>query len=394
MPTFKYRAKTDALDLAEGTLEAKDLDQAAMELKTRRLYPVKITRLVSARVSLSKSELAFFTRGLNQALRAGVPLVQALHLLAAQEKGRRIGMLASHLESQLLQGVGLSDAMSQHPQAFPASAAALVRAGEAGGGLEEALHRIAELAQRDAELAEKVRTALVYPVFVLVVGSLTLLVLLIFAVPKLAQVFQDLDQPLPWLTRLMLSLSEGVARGGFLLLLVGLPGFWLSRRLGWYRRLLLWSGQRVAQLPFVRRLFLQADLARWTQGLGFLVGQGVTLTEALRLSKEMLAQPAHQRGVARCLHDVAEGLPLSQALERARIGDPTLRTLIAVGEAEGDLSRNLLAASSAYDEEVDRTAKVFGTLIEPVLIVAVGLVVAVVVFSMLMPVFEMSTLIR
>ncbi len=403
MPTFTYQARTDAADDATGLIEAEDLKTAAIRLKTQGLYPLTITlqtpRVLERQKSsttrsrpLSASTLALLTRQLSQALHAGVPLVTALQLLAEQQH-RQLSPIASALKDHLLRGVALADAMIATGVFTPATIA-LIRAGEAGGALEEALRRIADLADRDAELRSKVRAALTYPLFVLTLGMLTLITLLIVAVPQLAKTFQELGAPLPWITRLVLTLSHAMTRVLLRWLPVGLVTGWLLRRHPWVRRAKIQLFTTFRQLPGVRHVLTHADLARWTQTLGLLVGQGLTLTEALRYSAQVVTEPRHQVAIHRILHDVTEGLPLSQALRRAALGDPFLHTVITVGEAQGDLANNLLQAAQRYTQQVDQAMKTVSSLIEPVMILVVGLVVGGIVCAMLLPIFQMSTMIK
>lgn len=403
MPTFTYRAKTETADEATGVLEAPTVTEAARALRGRGLWPVEIQvqkgsdpitfQKKRGQTPFSRAELALMAQQLSQALAAGVPLVKALQLLA-ESRHRHVAPVAARLASQVLQGVALAESAAQMPQAFPAWAVALLRAGEAGGALEEALTRIAELAERDAELIAKVRGALAYPAFVLTLGVATLLVLLVAAVPRLAQVFTDLRVPLPWLTQVIIGVSRGLSQG----LVWIVPGLlliaWWGHWRGWLRRAAAIAAEPLRRLPPVQRLLARADLARWTGTVGLLLSQGLPLTEALRLGQGVVTLPQHRQGFSRGVSEVTEGLSLAQTLQRAGIGDPFLQTLVAVGEAEGDLARNLLQASAGYRRQVDQVIKVFTALIEPAMVVVVGLVVGAIVFAMLLPIFNMGTAIR
>ena len=403
MPMFTYRARTEASDEAAGTVEAEDVKTAAARLRAQGLYPWQIEPrsrpgphspegpAVHAR--FSAADLAFFARQVSQALAAGVPLVKALALLAGHGH-RRVAPIAEMLSASILNGMALADALALQPRAFPSATVALVRAGEAGGALEEALRRIAELAERDAELMTKVRTALTYPAFVLTLGIATLIVLLTVAVPRLAEIFHNLGAPLPWMTRLVLGVSRAMGRivaVGLPLAIVAVLGLRRHRGVAAVKAGVI-AGVR--RLPVVRTVLTQADLARWTQTVGLLIGQGLTLTDALALSRAVTTIPRHQTAIGRVLHDVTEGLPLSPALARARLGDPFLHMLVTVGEAEGDLARSFVQAAQAYAAGVDRAVAIVSALIEPVMIIVVGGIVGAIVFSMLLPVFQMSTVIR
>ncbi len=396
---FTYRAKQDSRNEASGVIEAVDLAGAVAHLKRMGLFPIEVvpleaksglSRRFSAGRPLTRMELALWARTLGQGLAAGLTLTRALHLLAEQEKGRPLGQAAESLRESVTAGRNLSDAMREMERGFPPVAIALARAGEASGALEQVLQALTEQVEAEQDLVGKVRGALVYPVFVLLAGVGTVAVLMWVVVPKLTALFAETGQPMPLATRLLI----GSGRGFLWALGLGAAGLalsaWLVRLRGKRLPLVQWLAAGLGRLPIFRRLIAQAETARLSSTLGLLLANGLTLPEALRLSADAAGRPALRAQVLRMEKEVVEGMGVSGAMERAGIREPFLLTMVAMGEAQGDLARAFHQAGVRYHQEVDRTVKILGTLIEPVMILLVGLVVGGVVISMMLPLFQIN----
>lgn len=396
---FAYRAKQDLRTEASGTIDAADLTAAVQELRRMGLYPLEVSPLESARGpqakllagrSLSRSSLALWARTVGQGLAAGLSLTQALHLVAEQEKGRPVGEVARFLEQKVTAGLSLAGAMEQLSGAFSPVAVRLVEAGEAGGALEEVLRALAEQVETESDLLAKVQGALWYPAFVLTGGIVTVAVLLWVVVPKLGLLFTETGQPLPWLTQFMISSGKMVV---WLILAVG-AGIglliWLARRRGFAAPWREALGEGVSRLPGLGPLMRQAEVARMSALLGLLVGHGLPLPASLRLVAGTLARKRLRSQVGYSQQQVVEGVALSESFRRAGIREPFLLTMVAMGEAQGDLALAFRQAAARYHQEVDRRVKAVSALIEPVLILLVGLVVGAIVVSMLLPIFQIN----
>lgn len=402
MPQYAYRAKRDVSTEAQGVIDARDLSGAVSALKAQGLYPLDvhpiaapttpsaITSLPTAPArALGAATLALWARTLAQGLHGGLTLTQALHLLVEQEGTGPLGAMAAQLRSWVTQGQPLSQAMTA-VGGFPPMTVALVRAGEASGSLEQALSRMAQSAERHAELSGKVRAALAYPALILVVGTATTLVLVTFVVPQLAKLFTELGQPLPWPTRLMLAARRGLGW----IAVVGIAGLLVARaairqmgeRVRWRDQMRRAAGA----IPVIGPVLYKAELAGWSQTLGLMVGQGVSLPEAVALATQTMGDAGLRQRLSRLETDVLEGLPLSEGLRRSGITAPLLVTMTAIGEAEGALADSLLNVAAAFERDVDHGVKVVSSLLEPMLILLVGLVVAAIVFSMLLPIFQIN----
>ncbi len=396
---FSYRAKQDSRTESSGVLEAVDLTSAVSHLKRMGLYPLEVVPLESpetapmARLqdrSLSRSALALWARTVGQGLSAGLSLTRALHLLAEQEKGRPAGEAARRLEEQVTAGASLAAAMEQMGRVFPPVAVSLAQAGEAGGALEQVLRALADQTEAEADLIGKVRGALVYPLFVLIVGIGTVAVLIWAVVPKLSVLFAETGQPIPWATRFLIGLGSGLVwvLGAGLVALAA--AVWISRRGGKRLPLGEWGMRILRRLPWFGRLIEQAELARVSATLSLLLGQGLPLPEALRLGAGTVSHPKLKEQIQQSRRQVIEGMSLSASLRRSRIEEPYLLTMVVMGEAEGDLARAFRQAADRTHQEVDRVIKVLSTLIEPAMILFVGLIVGAIVFSMLLPIFQIN----
>ncbi len=357
-------------------------------LETREKTEIA-SRVVSGR-PLARAALALWARMIGQGLSAGLSITQALHLLADQEKGRLLGQVADTLEKKVTAGVSLADAMSQIGNAFSAVAVSLVRAGEASGALEQVLQALASQVEAEADLVSKVRGALVYPVFVLTVGVGTVAVLVWGVVPKLMLLFAETGQPLPLATRILVGMGRGLVFGAGLAALGVVIGVWLVRRRGWKIPISQLGMVVLSRLPLFGQLIRQSEIARLSATLGLLLEQGLPLPDTLQLVAGTVSRPQLKMQIQRSHRDVVEGMSVSAGFRRAGIREPFLLTMIAMGEAQGDLARAFLQAGTRYHEEVDRTVKVLSTLIEPVMILLVGLIVGGIVFSMLLPIFQIN----
>lgn len=376
-----------------------DLASAVARLTQSGLFPLEIVPLeptAEKRLpeksdrSLSRLELALWGRTIGQGLRAGLTLTQSLHLLGQQEKGRSLGSVTNTLERQVTAGMSLADAMQTLGMTFSPIAVSLVRAGGISGALEQVMLSLADQAEAEADLIDKVRGALVYPLFILLVGFGTVAVLLWVVVPKLAALFTETGQPLPVLTRWMIQWGRISVVGFFAAAVAAAVGWVVLRARGGSRRLSEGLGALFTRLPVFGRLTAHAEIARLSSLLALMISQGLALPEALRLCSDTMARARLREQIQQVKRDIVEGVDLSAALRRAGFSDAFLLTLVAMGEAQGDLAQSFRQAAARYQSEVDRAVKVLSTLIEPAMILVVGVVVGAIVFSMLLPIFQIN----
>jgi len=402
MPRFTYRAKDSSLRVVEGTIEADNETAAISRLGSQGVFPISILEahaaasarrpLLSHRVSLRT--LAYTTRQLADLLGGGLPLLSALTLLARQTEHPALRRVIEALAGSVRDGRSFSEALAEHPGIFPPLYVSMVRAGEVGGGLEQALSRLAELGENEAELRSRVTSASAYPLFVLCFAMAMTTVLMVYVIPKLSVMFVEAGQLLPLPTRLLLATS-GVLTQWWWAVLAGLIVLGVGLR-QWHRSALGRAAidRWLMALPGFGDLVRKLDTARFTRSLGVLVGQGVPVLQALDVVGRNIANTVLRRAVAQVQAAVREGSSIASALSASGQFPVFVSNMVAVGEESGTVDTALLKVAGTYEREVDRTIRTLTTVLEPVLLVAVGGVVMFIVLAMLLPVFQIGLVVQ
>ncbi|HVT72974.1 MAG TPA: type II secretion system F family protein [Lacunisphaera sp.] len=417
MPFFTYTA-VDARGREKcGKLEAADSRHVAGLLRDQGLFPTSVAaadpaapgirewsaaspctsgrrpRFRFGRVADAK-ELAVFTRQLATLLRAGLPLVRGLSVLARQQRNAAFRDVIASVAEAIKSGATLSEAMGRHPRVFAPLDVNLVKAGEAGGALAAVLYRVARFKEKTLQLNGRIVAAMVYPAIVLAVALLILSGLLVFVVPKFAQIFADLlkGAPLPPLTRFVLSASDAVRHHVVIAAGLAVATGLAWRAIGRTARGALVHDALKLRLPVLGELMLKAVVARFARTLGTLLASGVPILPALLITREACGN----RRVARALtavHDrVMAGAAVAPTLEAAAVFPPMVSGLVEVGEHTGQLPEMLNKVADIYEEEVDAAVAGLGSLLEPVLILFLALVVGTIVIALFLPIVRIVQL--
>ena len=399
MPRFTYRAKDQALHVVEGMIEAESEAAAISRLGHEGVFPISISEAGAAAAAsgqqvfsrrISPQALAHLTYQLADLLGGGLPLLNALTLVAGQTEPPRLRQVIERVADAVRDGLSLSDALAAHPNVFSPLYLSLVKAGETGGGLEQALSRLAELGEREAELRSRVLSASAYPLFVLAVAVAMTAFLLAYVIPKLSLVFLETDQVLPLPTRLLLGISHGMVRWWWAAALALAAAAWGVRR--WYAspagRLAL--DRLLIAIPAIGALFRKLETARLTRNLGMMLGQGVPILKALEVATGTVAPAPMRVALEGAPTAVREGSSLAAAFAASGQFPPFVTNLVAVGEESGTLDAALLKIAATYEREADRALRVLTTVLEPVLLLVVGGIVMLIVLAMLLPVFQIG----
>lgn len=395
MPAFRYSGKTAPGSVRRGVLEAGDRAAALAKLADDGCFPTVLEEIHPApggrSEALSARELGAFTRGLADLLDAGLALPQALKTVERQAASPRLAGITADLRGRVEGGMSLAAALSAQGRLFSDVYIGMVVAGETGAHLSDALTRLADMAEQEEELVARIKTALAYPLLVLATGGATVLFLVLYVVPKLAGVFEDMGQSLPLVTRLLVALSRGARSGAGLFALVGgllaVGLFWRAGRVDWAR-----LGRWLARGPWVRDLARDAGLARFTRTLSVLLAGGIPLLEALRAAADVGGDAALRGQVDEARRRVAQGQGLADGFAAAGFPAEVVHR-VAVGEEGRRLVPALEKVAAVLERRRDRSLKVFVALLEPTLILAVGGVIAAVVLGMLLPIFQLSSFI-
>jgi type II secretory pathway component PulF len=410
MPTFHYTARTRDGRRAEGTLEAADRYSALWELQRRQLIPVRVNeggapvpgrptlgerlrRGARRRSVLSLRALLQFTQELSDLLSSGMTLGEALHAMARRASGGATATaLITDLRDQIIRGSSLSDALASHPETFPPLYVSMVRAGEAAGSLAEALERLVRHYQRAQETRERIIMALTYPAIVLTVGGLTVVFIMVVVIPRFAAIFAELGSTLPLPTRILIGFSRTVTgvRGLVLLAMLAAAGIAIRRTLKseqgreWWHRMQL-------RLPLIREVAAAAAYTQFAQTLGSLLANGVPVLQALSIVEHTVGNRVIAREIREARQRVTDGSTISGPLAAGKVFPPLLTDMLAVGERTGDMTGALNHIARHYEAQLDRTLKLFLTVLEPLLIVTIATIVGFVAISMLAAVFDLTS---
>ena len=411
MPNFAYTA-VDAQGLEKaGSLDASDVNQVATILRRQGLFPTEVTLAPGAHGAgaadgeswvtrlpgmrpVAPKELAIFTRQLGTLIKAGMPLLRGLEVLAKQQVNAKFRRIIEALAENIRSGSTLSDAMKRHPRVFDRLYINIIKAGEAGGVLDVVFDRLARFQEKSLQLRGKIRAAMVYPIIVLSVAVIILAGLLVFVVPKFKQIFADLlkGAPLPPLTRAVLAVSE-VVQHNVLLVLGAAIAAWIAFR--FFRRTPF--GARVVdtalvRLPLFGDLILKALVARFARTLGTLLSSGVPILASLIITRDTCENSRIAAAITRVHDRVKEGAPVARPLESTGVFPPMVTSMIEVGEHSGQLPEMLNKVADIYEDEVDNAVAGLSAMIEPILILFLALVVGTIVIALFLPIIRIVQL--
>ena len=404
MAFFQYRAADQGGKVVEGVMEADVEQSVILRLREMGCIPLRIAtpseRAMSAsrqqplfaRRKISQQQLLQFTRELGTLLSAGLPLDRSLSILGGLFEGGELGQILRNLVEAVRAGKSLATSMGEHPEVFPKIYVNMIRAGEAGGILESVLRYLTEYMENTLALKEDIKSALIYPTILATAAGISLIVLFVFVIPKFALIFRDNSKAIPWITKVVIGFSELLAQYGWLILLVlfaAIAGgvFYIRSPEGrneWDR--------------FCLRAWLFGDLlrkfetARFTRTLSALIKGGVPLLEALGTVQGVVGNRLLARAISQVQVRVREGKGMARPLSESGLFPALALNMIAVGEETGKLDGMLAEVANYYDQEVKRTTKRLTSLLEPALILGMGLIIGVVVVSMLLAIFSINDL--
>lgn len=400
MPAFSYLALDAEGRNQRGVLQADTPRAARSALRERGLNPLEVLAVAerneggwSWRRRMPASQLAAFSRQLAVLVGSGLPIDEALSALADASEGPVQGMVLA-LRSRVMEGATLANALGEQGNLFPALFRASVAAGEAAGRLDQVLKRLADHAEASASLRQRVLLALTYPALLSLVATVVVTALLIYVVPQVTQVFLQQGQVLPWATRVLIALSDFAAHyGGWLLLLLmlGAAGFVVAWRREPTR---LAMQQRMLRFPVLGPLLRAADASRFARTLSLLTASAVPLLEALSIAAQVLQLLPLREALGKVAHKVREGHSFGRALADSRQFPVIAVRLIQSGEKSGRLDEMLAEAAAQQERDLDTALGVATAALGPLVILLVGGLVLFIVLAILLPIFQMNTLIK
>lgn len=396
MNIFQYTAKDKSGRTLTGALESNSESEVASALHKNELVIISIRQLkkkISKDTKIKADELVIFSRQLSTMINAGIPLVQSLGILGEQIENKDLNQVVNALRQDVNAGLSLSDALAKHPKVFSEFFINMARAGEASGMLDEVLDRLATYLEKLAALTRKIRASLVYPIVVVTMAILITALLLFKVVPTFKGIFEMLGGQLPLATRILINVSDQFRRYFlFLVVLLVCAGFFFKRYIatenGRYK-FDLWK----LKIPILGQLFRKVALAKFSRTFSTLVKSGVLILNALDIVGKTSGNKVVERTVADCNMSVRNGEPISLPLSKSSVFPPMVSRMIAVGEKTGQLEKMLSKIADFYDEQVDAAVAGLTSMIEPVVIVFLGLIIGGIVISLFLPIFQITQLI-
>jgi MSHA biogenesis protein MshG len=342
---------------------------------------------------ITSKERSLFFNSLRLLVKSGVPVINALRMLARRTQNIRLRRVLDTIEYDLLQnGSTLSQAMSKHPGIFPRSEVRMIYSGELSGKLEEVLDQIAEQVQKNIELEQRVRSALMYPVIVLCVIVLAVIVVMMFVVPKFESMFSEFGSELPMATKILIGTSNFFQNyWWFVCVMVAAAWFIFQNWIQSEKGSRSWD-QWIHSLPGIGILIRNIHTVRLAHNAGAMLSAGLPLEKSLRVLHDVLTSPCQQDAILAIEHKVRQGMLLHKAFEEQEILDPVLAEMVEIGEKTGSLAEVFLQIGDQYETEVDVQLKNLTQLVEPIIIVFVGLAVVFLAMAIMTPVFQMQSL--
>ena len=412
MAVFEYKGLTTDGKESSGIIDADNPKMARAKLKRSGIFPVSVlegTRPTRSALPVSTAsrglsqilterirhqDVAILTRQLATLIGAGLPLIESLNALVDQLERGGLKRVVAGVREIVKEGGSLGDALGHYPRVFSELYINMVRSGEASGTLDLMLLRLSDFLEKQIQLRNKIMATMAYPLIMVGIGSIILFMLITFVIPQVTSVFDEMQQVLPLPTRILLGVSDFLQGYWWLILFIfafGILGFrrWVRTQKGREK-----YDRWILKLPFLGSLFKRVSISRFSTTLSTLLGSGIPLLRSLEIVKEVVNNCVLAEAINGAMRNIREGESIAEPLKRSGVFPPLVTHMIAVGEKSGELEKVLLKVSEAYDHEVETIATTLTSLLTPVMILVMGGVVLFIVVSILLPIFEMSQVVR
>ena len=404
MPEFFYKARKESKELEQGIIKAETESAALSRLIQLGYFPISISLEAKGQEEKAKRpgplkkihrrSLTTFTRQLANLLESGVTSYKALIVLGKQTDNKHLKIIIQDIADRVKDGKSLSDSLESYPQAFNPIYVNMVRTGELSGTLEDVLKKLADFGEKQQDLAAKVQQALVYPIVMLTVGIATVVVLFTFIIPRLLDLFQDMGQTLPLPTRILIAISNSFLNFWWLILPLVFLGFFIIKRNFFTSKGKFSFDYFKLGLPVLGKFLKRVQITDFARTLGTLLANGVPILQAMDSVSQILENEVLKQDVERIAEGIRTGSSLARGVTESKYFPDFVANMISVAEESGTLDRALLRVAQAYEKEADQSIKLLTSLIEPVMILAMGSVIGFIVISMMLPIFQISLIAR
>ncbi|MBU0700226.1 type II secretion system F family protein [bacterium] len=396
MPNFSYKAKNQAGELIIGIISAENQKVVVTKLDEMGYFPISINQQVLRNEDVTifqrvnRDDLSIFVRQLADLLEGGISLGNALTIIYQQTKNKKLRMIIKEIISEVQNGVALSVALARHNRYFSLPLISMVRSGELGGTLNEVLSRLADYLEKEEELKGKIVSALSYPLILSGVGLITIIFLMTMVIPRLVTMFDDMNQVLPLPTKALIFTSGFMHKYWWLMIACGVIIFLGIKRTFTTKQI----HSLLLSLPLCGELIRKIEIERFTRSMGSLLKNGVPILEALRVVMDSVNNIMIKEELSMVYKKVNEGKGLAEALRETKHLSPMVVEMISISEKGGFLEKALLKVASSYEQGIERSLKIMTSLIEPIVILGMGLIVGFITIAMLLPIFKLNILVE
>jgi len=401
MPIYAYLAKTDPQNTIQGEIEAESDQEAINKIGQAGYFPISVTlKVKNSRFfnktpkKISKHDIILFIRQLSTLVDSGVPIVSGLNIVISQMPNLYLKEVLKDVVSRIKDGKSFSDSLAAHPEVFPQLYIAIINSGEVSGSLKTTLTRLADFLEKEEEFKNSVRSALVYPAFVFGVGVLTVVILIGFVIPRLVNMFEDMGQVLPLPTKILIEASVVFNKYGIIIAaLAAVIIFFLRRQYLSPQGRLAWDKFKL-KLAVLGEITLKTEIGRLMRTLSLLLSGGLSIVPSLDIVSAILENRVLKLEINQIKDDIIGGLSLSSSIKKCKLFPNFVINIVIIGEETGTLKKSLLRVADDYERDVDRSLKSLARMLEPIIILGVGLVVGFIVLAMLLPIFQMNLIVR
>lgn len=403
MPTYAYRAKDASGNDQTGKKEAGDLSTAVHELKSEGYIIIKIDevktrggekRPAGTRRKIKLDDLLVFSRQMATMVDAGIPLVQTLDILSEQTENANFRKVIEAIKIDVEGGKNFSESLEVHRRIFSPLYISMVRAGESSGTLDEILDRLATYLEKMSNLQKKIKSAMIYPCVVFSIALIITTLMLVYIIPKFAEIFQSLEAKLPTMTQMLIDFSHAL-RANFLTFVLSFVALFFAFRMGVKTPpgKLLWDQVKL-RIPVFGSLFLKSAISKFSRTLATLVKSGVPILTSLEIVGTTAGNRVIELALIEVKNSIREGEGIAKPLESKRIFPPMVVRMVAVGEETGELEQMLIKIADFYDAQVDAAVEGLSSLLEPLIIAFLGIVIGGIVVAMFLPILTLTQAIK
>lgn len=405
MGVYKYLARKGPVEIIEGKVDAQSEKEAIEKIAQMGYFPVRIEQdrqaVSKAAVSLAKPagkirsrEITILSRQLASLLKSGVPILDALNIILEQSENINLKSVLRNIHNAVKDGAALSNALASYPRIFASLYVAMVRTGEDSGALPEVLLRIADYRLKQEEMLAHLRMSMAYPILMAIVGLATVIFMFVFVMPRLMRIYVNMGQDLPLPTRLLISISDGLRLSWFWIALILAAAIFVFRRQSETKGgRLAWSLFKL-RLPIFGKLILKAELSRFSRTLELLIRSGIPILKAIDIATPVLENEVIKNQLRLSYKELEQGSSFGGSLKSSKLFPLFMSNLIIVGEESGKLDEALAEVASSYERDTDEAIRIMASLLEPLMILGMGLIVGFIVVAMLLPIFEINVMAR